>query len=72
MFYDNLNTQKGPSLGTNFTLSSPFVLLAHYGELDWAAQYGCEVNLIRFSVGLEDADQLKAVFERALAAMPGG
>lgn len=72
VFYDHLNTQKGPSLGTNFTLSSPFVLLAHYGELDWAAQYGCEVNLIRFSVGLEDTQELKAVFERALAAIERG
>ena len=69
-FYDHLNTQKGPSLGTNFTLSSPFVLLAHYGELDWAAQFGCEVSLVRFSVGLEDTDTLKSAFEYALAAIP--
>ncbi|CAG8242624.1 unnamed protein product [Penicillium salamii] len=34
-FYDTLEVLKGPSLGTNFTLSSPYVLLAHYGELDW-------------------------------------
>jgi cystathionine gamma-synthase len=34
-FFDSLETEKGPSLGTNFTLTSPFVLLAHYGELDW-------------------------------------
>lgn len=72
VFYDHLNTQKGPSLGTNFTLSSPFVLLAHYGELDWAAQYGCEVNLVRFSVGLEDTEELKGVFEHALAAIRSG
>jgi cystathionine gamma-synthase len=71
LFYDHLETQKGPSLGTNFTLSSPFVLLAHYSELEWAAQYGCEASLIRFSVGLEDTDILKQVFEYALAAMKG-
>lgn len=71
VFYDHLSTQKGPSLGTNFTLSSPFVLLAHYNELEWAAQYGCEASLIRFSVGLEDTNTLKATFERALAAIPG-
>jgi cystathionine gamma-synthase len=69
-FYDNLDTHKGPSLGTNFTLSSPFVLLAHYGELDWAAQYGCDASLVRFTVGLEDTEKLKAVFETALAAIP--
>lgn len=34
-FFDNLDTVKGPSLGTNFTISSPYVILAHYGELDW-------------------------------------
>lgn len=70
VFYDNLETQKGPSLGTNFTLSSPFVLLAHYGELEWAAKYGCEVSLVRFSVGLEDTEKLKAAFDAALAAIP--
>ncbi|KAF2849252.1 cystathionine gamma-synthase [Plenodomus tracheiphilus IPT5] len=35
VFFDSLDTVKGPSLGTNFTLSSPYVILAHYGELDW-------------------------------------
>jgi cystathionine gamma-synthase len=70
MFYDHLNTQKGPSLGTNFTLSSPFVLLAHYGELEWAAQFGCEKSLIRFSVGLEDTELLKQAFRFALEAIP--
>jgi cystathionine gamma-synthase len=69
-FYDNLDTHKGPSLGTNFTLSSPFVLLAHYAELDWAAEYGCEASLVRFTVGLEDTEKLKTVFETALAAIP--
>ncbi|KAF2144619.1 uncharacterized protein K452DRAFT_325148 [Aplosporella prunicola CBS 121167] len=68
-FFDNLDTAKGPSLGTNFTLSSPYVLLAHFTELDWAASYGVEANLVRFSVGLEDTAELVATFERALAAM---
>lgn len=36
-FFDSLDTVKGPSLGTNFTLSSPYVILAHYGELDWVS-----------------------------------
>jgi cystathionine gamma-synthase len=69
-FYDHLDTHKGPSLGTNFTLSSPFVLLAHNAELDWAAEYGCEASLVRFTVGLEDTEKLKTVFETALAAIP--
>jgi cystathionine gamma-synthase len=41
-FFDNQDTVKGPSLGTNFTLSSPYVILAHYGELDWVSR----VNMI--------------------------
>ena len=70
-FYDHLDTQKGPSLGTNFTLSSPFVILAHFNELDWAAKYGCEASLIRFSVGLEETAALKGVIDFALAALDG-
>jgi cystathionine gamma-synthase len=70
VFYDHLETCKGPSLGTNFTLSSPFVLLAHYGELEWAAEFGCDVSLVRFSVGLEDTAELVRVFQKALDAIP--
>lgn len=68
-FYDALNTEKGPSLGTNFTLASPFVLLAHYTELEWAAQYGVDINLVRFSVGLEDTQTLKVTIHEALNAL---
>lgn len=68
-FYDALETAKGPSLGTNFTLVSPFVLLAHYGELEWAEQFGCEQSLIRFSVGLEETAGLLAAVEAALKAV---
>ena len=67
-FYDALKCAKGPSLGTNFTLASPFVILAHYAELDWAASYGVESNLIRISVGLEDSAQLIDVVTTALEA----
>lgn len=65
--------------------SCPFVLLAHYGELEWvsdllfcypelrlidkAAQFGVEADLIRTSVGLEDAMDLSARFQRALDAV---
>ncbi|KAK3950206.1 pyridoxal phosphate-dependent transferase [Pseudoneurospora amorphoporcata] len=65
-FYDAIETAKGPSLGTNFTLTSPYVLLAHYQELDWAEQYGVDRDLIRISVGLEETDELVHVFTRAL------
>lgn len=65
-FYDAVETAKGPSLGTNFTLTSPYVLLAHYSELDWAAQFGVEPDLIRVSVGLEETEELKRIFVNAL------
>ncbi|GJN71618.1 folylpolyglutamate synthetase [Purpureocillium lilacinum] len=68
VFYDAMEIAKGPSLGTNFTLCSPYVLLAHYQELSWAAQYGVDPDLIRVSVGLEETDHLQATFEKALSA----
>lgn len=65
-FYDAIDTAKGPSLGTNFTLASPYVLLAHYQELDWAAGYGVDPNLVRISVGLEETEAIVGVFRSAL------
>lgn len=67
-FFDALPCCKGPSLGTNFTLASPFTILAHFTELDWAAQYGVEAGLVRISVGMEDAKVLLQWFETALKA----
>lgn len=66
VFYDALRCAKGPSLGTNFTLASPYCILAHYTELDWAAQFGVESNLVRISVGLESTDALLTMFRDAL------
>ncbi|KAI9752798.1 MAG: hypothetical protein M4579_005473 [Chaenotheca gracillima] len=68
-FFDRIEIAKGPSLGTNFTLCSPYTLLAHYGELDWAAQFGVEADLVRVSVGLEDTHELAHKFEHALAVV---
>jgi cystathionine gamma-synthase len=67
-FFDEIKTAKGPSLGTNFTLTSPYVILAHFIELDWAATFGVEPDLIRISVGLEAPEELKATFQEALKA----
>lgn len=67
-FYDALNVAKGPSLGTNFTLSCPYTLLAHYGELDFVESCGVDRNLIRISIGLEDVELLWRDFEKAFAA----
>ena len=38
--YDSLRVNKGPSLGTNFTLVCPYVQLAHFKELEWAKSCG--------------------------------
>ena len=65
-FYDSLQISKGPSLGTHFTLVSPYVMLAHYNELNWARSYGIPPHLIRVSVGLEDPEILWKIFSRAL------
>ncbi|KYK60741.1 hypothetical protein DCS_01879 [Drechmeria coniospora] len=68
VFYDAMESAKGPSLGTNFTLCSPYVLLAHYQELSWAAKFGVDADLVRVSVGLEEPDVLQAAFRKALQA----
>jgi len=68
-FFDALEVMKGPSLGTNFTLSSPYTILAHYGELEWAKSFGVAPDLIRTSVGLEDSVDLGAKIQRALDAV---
>ena len=68
-FYDALHVSKGPSLGSNFTLVCPYTILAHYWELEAAEKFGVKKRLIRVSVGLEDVEVLKGVFERALEAV---
>ncbi|CDO71044.1 hypothetical protein BN946_scf184844.g48 [Trametes cinnabarina] len=67
-FFDALPCMKGPSLGTNFTLACPYTILAHYGELDWAAGWGVEEGLVRVSVGMEEREALLKGFEKALLA----
>ena len=67
-FFDSLEVQKGPSLGTNFTLACPFTILAHYGELDWTSKWGVPTDLVRISVGLEETSELVACVRHALMA----
>lgn len=66
-FFDRLEVQKGPSLGTNFTLACPYTILAHYLELDFTSRWGVEPDLVRVSVGLEETSELVSVVEAALA-----
>lgn len=67
-FFDTLPCFKGPSLGTNFTLACPYTILAHYTEMEWAAEYGVEETMIRVSVGMEETGALLKSFEKALKA----
>ncbi len=60
--YDSLRVNKGPSLGTNFTLVCPYVQLAHFKELKWAESCGVSEHLLRVSVGLENEDELWSRF----------
>lgn len=69
--YDRLRINKGPSLGTNYTLCCPYTILAHYGELDWAESCGVSRWLIRVSVGLEDIEDLKQRFAEVLGPNDG-
>ncbi len=66
-FYDALRLNKGPSLGTNFTLVCPYMLLAHYDELDWCETCGIDRHLIRLSIGLEPPGQIIEALDRALS-----
>jgi len=68
-FYDAAKISKGPSLGTEFSLLCPYVLLAHYEELQWAEEYGARRDLLRLSVGLEGTAELLGRLSDALAAI---
>jgi len=67
-FFDSLPINKGPSLGTNFSLACPYTVIAHFTELKWAAEYGVEEGLVRVSVGMEDREDLLGRFRIALEA----
>tara|TARA_B100000959_G_scaffold229685_1_gene245425 strand:+ start:66 stop:716 length:651 start_codon:yes stop_codon:yes gene_type:complete len=73
IFYDKARMLKSPSFGTKFSLLCPYVYLAHYdlvqdeSGLTTLAEAGLEPKLIRVSVGMEDPDEIIAVFEEALA-----
>lgn len=67
-FFDALDVAKGPSLGTNFTLACAYTLLAHYHELELAAEYGVTEHLVRISVGMEEdlVARVEAALQRAI------
>jgi len=65
-FFNTLSCYKGPSFGTIFTLACPYTILAHYTELEWAAEYGVEETFVRISVGMEDKECVLGCIKAAL------
>ncbi len=66
VFYDNLKISKGPNLGASYSLCCPFVMLAHYNELQWAEDMGASRWLIRLSIGLEPPKEIIKRIKQAL------
>jgi cystathionine gamma-synthase len=70
-YYDRINLPKGPSLGTNFTLLMPYVLMAHYENTTTPegrvllGDMGLEPEMLRVSVGIEPVDQIIEVLAAA-------
>lgn len=71
--YDRLAVVKGPSFGLRFTLTAPFLWLAHFEEVTSAEgrasirAAGLDPDLLRISVGLEPLEEIWAAFAAALA-----
>ena len=72
--YDALDCLNGPSFGTQFTLVSAFMYLAHYDLVTsdsgraFLQQRGICPELLRISVGIEPYDAIESVFKNALDA----
>ncbi len=68
-FYDNLHSPilKGPSLGSEKTLLSPYVIMAHYEDSkEELEKLGFDFYLMRLSVGIEDVDRIIKSLDHAL------
>ena len=65
--FENLRLSRGISLGTKYSLVSPYVQLAHYRELDWAKECGIDPHLLRIAVGTELSEDLRKRFASALS-----
>jgi cystathionine gamma-synthase len=64
--YETLRISHGISLGTSYSLISPYVQLAHYHELEWARACGIDPHLLRVAVGNESWADLQEKFRAAL------
>jgi len=69
-FYDNLlpPVLKGPSLGSEKTLLSPYVIMAHYEDSkEELERLGFDFYLMRLSIGIEDAETIINSLNHALS-----
>lgn len=72
--YDTLRMGKGPSFGLQFSLCCPFLYLAHYSLVttdegrDYLLNKEMDPELIRFSFGMEDPEELWERLEEAIRA----
>ncbi len=69
-FYDNLLPPilKGPSLGSEKTLLSPYVIMAHYEDpKEELERLGFDFYLMRLSIGIEDAEKIINSLNHALS-----
>ena len=69
-FYDNLlhPVLKGPSLGSEKTLLSPYVIMAHYEDSkEELERLGFDFYLMRLSVGIEGAEKIINSLNHALS-----
>lgn len=68
-FYDNIISPilKGPSLGSEKTLLSPYVIMAHYEDSkEELARLGFDFYLMRLSVGVEPVERIINSLKQAL------
>lgn len=71
-FYNNVIPPilKGPSLGSEKTLLSPYVIMAHYDDSkEKLEQLGFDYYLMRLSVGVEDVEQIISSLDHALKSV---
>jgi cystathionine gamma-synthase len=71
-FYDPLKMPKSPSFGSRYTMLCPFMYMAHYDLVSQEQgrkhlqEVGISPDLIRLSVGTDDAEVIKTVLDEAL------
>ena len=69
MFYDNISEPilKGPSLGSEKTLLSPYVMMAHYEDSKEELKIlGLDFYLMRLSIGIEPIESIIKTLKNAL------